>query len=368
MKSKKNILIGLSGGVDSAVSAYLLKKQGYEVHAVFMKNFSLPMKGVDCPWKEDMREARRVARFLKIPFETWNFEREYHKQVFDYMVYEYKSGRTPNPDIMCNTQIKFGVFLDRAKKEGYESIATGHYAGVKKTKDGIFHLLKGKDKNKDQSYFLAGLGQEQLSHVVFPLAEITKPEVRTLAKRIKLPNATRPDSQGVCFVGNIDMDDFLKEWIKPKKGDIVDTNGKVLGQHQGVYYYTIGQRKGIHIGGGPALYVIDKDLKKNRLVVGTEHQLQLFKKEITVSDWHLVAKPLCFPLKCKAKIRYRQQDQAVILSEVPRSGTKSKNPVVKSEGKVIVRARFARPQRAVSPGQTFAAYNGKELVGSGVIT
>ncbi len=363
-KVNKKILVGLSGGVDSAVSAYLLKKQGYDVYAVFMKNFSLPMKGVDCPWKEDLREARKVAKFLRIPFETWNFEREYHAQVFDYMVYEYRSGRTPNPDIMCNTQIKFGVFLDRARNEGFDLIATGHYAGVKKTKDGIYHLLKGKDKNKDQSYFLAGLGAQQLSHVVFPLADLTKPQVRTLAKKINLPNAERPDSQGVCFVGNIDMDDFLKEWIKPKKGDIVDTSGKVLGQHQGVYYYTIGQRRGIHIGGGPALYVIDKDLKKNRLIVGTEHELELFKKEITVSDWHWVTKPQKFPLRVKAKIRYRQEDQVVVVEKL--SGKKVRARHGRS-GKPLYVARFSRPQRAVSPGQTFAAYRGRELVGSGVI-
>jgi tRNA-uridine 2-sulfurtransferase len=351
-KAKQKILVGLSGGVDSAVSAYLLKQQGYEVYAVFMKNFSMPSRTIDCPWKEDLKEAKKVAKHLDIPLETWNFEREYHERVLDQMVMEYQRGRTPNPDVMCNTFVKFGVFLERAKKEGFDLIATGHYAGVKKSRDGTYHLLKAKDTNKDQSYFLAGLGQPQLRHVVFPLADITKPEVRTIAARIKLPNADRKDSQGVCFIGKIEMSDFLKTWIRPKRGDIVDTKGNKLGSHNGVYYYTIGQRKGIRIGGGPSLYVIDKDIKRNRLIVGTEGQLELFKKEIIVSEWHWLGRPLALPLRCNAKIRYRQDDQSVVISKF--SGKK-------------VRVRFARPQKAVSPGQTFAAYKGRELVGSGII-
>lgn len=349
---KGKILIGLSGGVDSAVSAYLLKKQGYEVHAVFMQNYTLPTDAADCPWKLDLKEARKVAKHLQIPLKVWNFEREYHKNVLEYMVTEYSHGRTPNPDVMCNTRVKFGVFLERARKEGYDLIATGHYAGVKKTADGIYHLLKGKDANKDQSYFLAGLGQEQLAHAIFPLADIPKSQVRALAKRIKLPNADRKDSQGICFVGHVTMTDFLTQFIRPKQGDVVDTKGKVLGKHNGVFYYTIGQRRGIKVGGGPALYVIDKDIKKNRLVVGTEDQVQLFKKEIMVSDWHWVAQSQTLLLRCKAKIRYRQDDQNVVIEKLP--GKK-------------VRARFARPQRAVSPGQILAAYKGRELIGSGII-
>ncbi|MEK7584091.1 MAG: tRNA 2-thiouridine(34) synthase MnmA [Patescibacteria group bacterium] len=352
INNSTKVIVGLSGGVDSAAAAYLLKKQGYDVHAVFMKNFAERVgPGHECPWREDRLMAYRVATHLGIPVETWNFENEYHAKVLRYMVTEYQRGRTPNPDIMCNKEIKFKLFTQKAKRSGAQLIATGHYARISKDTRGVYHLHKGKDANKDQSYFLAALDQSQLRSVLFPVGSMTKPRVRALARRLKLPNADRPDSQGICFVGKVPMDAFLKRYIEPQKGDIVDTRGSIVGTHDGVSYYTIGQRRGINIGGGPALYVVGKDSKRNRLVVGVHDDLALLRREITVRDWHWLGGSHRFPLACTAKIRYRQANQRVTLRKT---------------GKTIM-ASFAVSQRAVSAGQTLAAYRGSELVGSGII-
>ena len=349
----KKIIVGLSGGVDSAVSAYLLKKAGYDVRAVFMKNFSERVaREYECPWREDRLAAYRVAAFLNIPITTWNFEKEYQKRVMRYMFREYRAGRTPNPDVMCNKEIKFAVFLQRAKVLGISQIATGHYARVKSDASGTYHLHKAIDSTKDQSYFLAALNQKQLSSVVFPVGGMTKKQVRALAKKIGLPNAARPDSQGICFVGPVTMKSFLKTRIKPKPGAIVDTKGKILGQHEGVFYYTIGQRRGINLGGGPALYVIGKDMKRNQLIVGTKNQLELFTNTVKLGNIHWLAGVKKFPVSCRAKIRYRQRDEAVT---IVRSGA----------GAAV--AKFVRRQRAVAPGQTFAAYQGSELIASATI-
>jgi tRNA-uridine 2-sulfurtransferase len=282
-KLKEVVFVGLSGGVDSAVAAYLLKKKGYNVRAVFMKNFSDRL-GPDfaCPWKEDQREAYSVAASLNIPISTWSFEKHYKNRVVKYIFSEYRRGRTPNPDIICNKEIKFKEFLHRARKEGADFIATGHYAQLRPSKDGTIRLYKGKDTNKDQSYFLAALDQNQLKRILFPLGRLTKPAVRVLANKLHLTNALRRESQGICFIGEIDIKKFLQTKIKPKAGKIVDVRGKVLGMHEGVYYFTIGQRKGINIGGGPALYVVDKDVKKNLLVVGEKNELKLFSKRCLV--------------------------------------------------------------------------------------
>ncbi len=353
MKKPETIIVGLSGGVDSAVSAYLLKKSGYDVRAVFMKNFSDRVgKLLDCPWKEDRRAAYEVASFLNIPIETWDLEKDYRAKVLDYLYKEYRLSRTPNPDIQCNSEIKFKIFLDLALKRGADKIATGHYARVREDREGGFHLLKGKDSNKDQSYFLAGLNQKQLAKSLFPIGHLTKPQVRALAKRIKLPNYARPDSQGICFVGEVKMADFLKAKIKPKVGNIIDINGKVLGQHQGVYYYTIGQRKGLDLGGGPARYVIRKDIKKNLLIVGEDDAAGLYQKELIAQHWHWVGKESKLPLKAQAKIRYRQDDQ---ICTVRRVTTKT------------IKVTFMKPQRAIASGQIVAIYQGGELLASGTI-
>ena len=346
MPKKSKILVALSGGVDSAVVLYLLKKQGYDVEAAFMKNFSekINIKG-ECPWIQDRLEAYRVAAQLKVPIRTFNFEKEYHQRIVKYIFNSYKQGLTPNPDVLCNNEIKFRLFLDKAIKLGFGQIATGHYAQVKHDKNG-YHLLRGKDKNKDQSYFLSGLDQKQLSHTLFPIGHLTKPQVRVIAKRAKLPNYNRPDSQGICFIGKIDLKTFLSQKIKPKAGDIVDTKNNVLGQHQGVWYYTIGQRHGLNLSGGP-WYVTSKDLKANRLIVGRINSDELYKKIVQIDILHWLGETYKFPLKAKARIRYRQPAQVVTIY---------KNKAV-----------FTTPQKGVASGQIVAIYKNQELIASATI-
>jgi tRNA-uridine 2-sulfurtransferase len=352
-KGKKlKILIGLSGGVDSAVAAYLLKKEGHQISAVFMKNFS-SRDNVDheCPWRKDQAEAQKVADFLDIKLETWDFEAQYRETVVNYLFDSYQKGLTPNPDILCNSEIKFKLFLAKALMLGYDKIATGHYANIKQDKHGC-HLLKGKDKNKDQSYFLAGLNQEQLKYSLFPIGDITKPKVRQIAKQVALPNAERPDSQGICFVGKVNLKEFLQHKIPKQTGDIVDLNNKIIGQHEGVFYYTIGQRKGIDIGGGPALYVIAKDLDNNKLIVGPRESLELYTQEIKVTDWHWLGKKHKFPLQAKGKIRYRQTDQTLKITKIDDNQYK---------------VSFKQPQFAIAAGQTLAVYLKNELIASAII-
>ena len=350
-KKKEKVLLGLSGGVDSAISLYLLKKQGYEVEAAFMKNFS-DMVNIDhkCPWKEDRLEAYKVSSFLNIPIRTFDFEKEYKEEVISYLFNSYKKGLTPNPDILCNKQIKFKLFLEKAKELGFDKIAMGHYAIIKKDKNG-YHLLKGKDNIKDQSYFLAGLNQKQLSYSLFPIGNINKDKVRKIAKKIGLPNAERKDSQGICFVGKVNMKEFLINKIPKKEGDIVDTDGNVLGKHDGVFYYTIGQRKGINIGGSGPWYVIEKNIKDNKLIVGHEDNLLLYKKEIFVKELHFLNKKYSFPLKAKGQIRYNQEDQDIEINKID------------NKYKVI----FKEKQKGIAPGQILAIYIGKELIASAII-
>ncbi|MDP5039140.1 MAG: tRNA 2-thiouridine(34) synthase MnmA, partial [Candidatus Gracilibacteria bacterium] len=235
----KKILVGLSGGVDSAVTAYLLKEAGYDVTAGFMINYLAP-EGEYCPTLEDIEVARDVASYLDIPFFSFDYIQEYEQKVLNYMYEGYKSGITPNPDIMCNSEIKFKVFLDEALSHGFDGVATGHYARIIKDESGVSHLLKGVDENKDQSYFLSGLSQFQLSKSMFPIGYLQKSEVREIAKKAGLPNALRKDSQGICFVGKVDLSKFLEKKIQHKPGNIIDTSGKVLGEHKGVFYYTVG--------------------------------------------------------------------------------------------------------------------------------
>lgn len=348
MKKMQKILVGLSGGVDSAVALYLLKKQGYEVEAAFMKNFSekVNIKG-ECPWKEDRMMAYRVAAHLKVPIQTFDFQKEYHDKVVNYIFDSYQAGLTPNPDVLCNNEIKFKLFLEKAIKLGFDKIATGHYANIKEDKNG-FHLLRGVDPNKDQSYFLAGLNQKQLSKAVFPIGDIIKPEVRKIAKKAKLPNADKKDSQGICFIGKIDLKTFLKQKIKPKAGDIVDTKGNKLGTHEGVWYYTIGQRKGLDIGGSGPWYVVSKDIKNNKVIVGHVDDEALYNKSVQISNLHWLGKEHKLPLKAKAQIRYRQPGQNVILVSANK-------------------AEFKKPQAGVASGQILAIYKKDELIASGNI-
>mgnify|MGYP003967799069 CR=1 FL=1 len=353
--SQEKILVGLSGGVDSAVAALLLKEQGYQVEAAFMKNFSakINIKG-ECPWLKDREEAYRVAAKLDIPIQTFDFEEVYEKKIVQYIFDTYQAGQTPNPDVLCNNEIKFKLFLNKALELGFDKIATGHYARIKQNKN-IFSLLKGLDSNKDQSYFLAGLNQEQLSKSLFPIGELKKPRVRELARQAKLPNAERKDSQGICFVGKVDLKTWLQQKIKPKTGNIVDTDGNKLGEHQGVWYYTIGQRKGLNIGGSGPWYVAIKDLDDNKLIVSKSEDDELYTKHIKIHDLHWLGKEYKFPLKAKAKIRYRQDDQTVTI----------KAPLTKGVGGFI--AEFKQSQKGVASGQTLAVYKKDELIASAMI-
>lgn len=352
-KNKIKVAVGLSGGVDSSVAAFLLKKEGFEVIGYYMKNWSMDIGKFKCPWKEDQEYALRVADHLDIPVYTLNFEKEYKEKVVDYLFESYEKGITPNPDIMCNKEIKFKMFLERATKIGADYIATGHYAINKRDKNGTCHLLKAKDNNKDQSYFLHELTQYQLSKTLFPVGKYSKPEIREIAKKAKLPTANKPDSQGICFIGEVSIVDLLKTRIKPKIGDIVTTNGKKIGEHDGVWFYTLGQRKGIGIGGGVPYFVVDKDLKNNKLIVDSGSWSEdLFSNACLVKEVNWITKEPELGLKYNVKLRYRQEDQECVIK-------KEKNKLYKLE--------FTNPQRAVTPGQFAVFYDKDECLGGGVI-
>lgn len=348
----KKILVWLSWWVDSAVAAYLLKKDGYDVTAWFMINYLAP-EGEYCPTLEDIEVAKEVAAYLDIPFFTFDYIDEYEKKVLNYMYEGYKSGITPNPDIMCNSEIKFKIFLDEALSHGFDKVATGHYAQIIE-ENSVFHLKKWVDKNKDQSYFLAWLSQFQLSKSLFPIGHLQKSEVRKIALDAGLPNATRKESQGICFVGKVDLSQFLEKKIEHKIGNIVDTSGRILGQHKGVFYYTIGQRKWLDIGGlKEPVFIVKKDLENNILVVWTGQDMDLYQDELVLKNIHFLSWNVSFPFSAKAKIRYRQEDQ--ICEIFPQN-----------DGSYSV--KFAEPQRAIAPWQICALYDGNDfLVMSGVI-
>jgi len=346
MKSEsQKILVAMSGGVDSSVAAALLLEQGYSVVGVFMKNWS------GCDWETDKRDAQRVAANLGIDLHVYDFEKEYRARVYEYMIAEYTAGRTPNPDVMCNREVKFDLLLHVADELKCEKMATGHYARVEEV-DGRFSLLKGVDTKKDQSYFLCRLGQKELSRALFPVGELIKPEVRKIAADHRLTTAEKKDSQGLCFVGTVDMATFLKERIQPKKGNIVTTSGKVIGTHEGVAYYTIGQRHGLGVGGGEPWYVVDRSIDSNELVVGHEDDPALVAGELQAMDVHWVTgKAPELPMSCTAKIRYRQDDQVCNIQET-------------ENGLQVV---FEAPQRAIAPGQFVVFYQNDVLIGSAVI-
>lgn len=363
--SQKTVAVGLSGGVDSSVAVALLKKQGYRVTGVHIKVWSDPE--IPCTLRDDRYDAMRVAAKLGIPFQTWDFTKEYKKVVVNYMIDEYKNYRTPNPDVMCNRHIKFGIFLQKAMEYGFDYIATGHHARLRReilnyklqitnSKLQTVKLLAGKDQNKDQSYFLWTLTQDQLKHVLFPIGEYTKKCVRKLAKKFHLPTAEKKDSQGICFIGEIDLRAFLKKYIPEKPGAVVTTNGEVIGEHDGLYYYTIGQRHGIGIGGGTPYYVAKKDVKTSTLVVAEgSDDSELFAKELTVTDIHwIVNEAPDLPLHCEARIRYRQPLESCQVQSV-------------KENHKFIRVIFTKPQRAVASGQSVVFYSGDEVLGGGII-
>lgn len=375
MKANLRIYVGISGGVDSAVAAALLKEKGCDVRGIFLREYDLSLPSafgdaIQCTQEGDRQSALAVAAALDIPFEEWDFRESYEQEVVRYMVREYKAGRTPNPDIMCNSVIKFGLFLDRALKEGADFVATGHYAQItegklkviknnKKTHAAYVQLMQSKDVQKDQTYFLYTLGQDQLRRCLFPIGGYEKTEVRALAKKYNLPNWNRKDSQGICFIGKLSMKDFLKSVIEPKQGQLIAQDGSVVGLHDGAWYYTIGQRHGLGFGGGDEpYYVVGKDIKKN--IVYIDHQLPtsiLYQKDLVCGDVHWISgiEPV-FPFQCEARIRYRQSLQSCT---VTRMNVRAQESVLK-----VV---FDASQRAVTPGQSIVFYKGKECLGGGVI-
>lgn len=354
---KSKIIVGISGGVDSAVAALLLQRAGYDVLGVFMKNWSEDDFGGPCPWEEDQASAVAVAEKLGIPLVTWNFEPEYRQLVFKAMLHEYERGRTPNPDILCNREIKFSLFLNQALKEA-PLIATGHYA---RTKDG--RLYKALDESKDQSYFLAAVTGKALKQTLFPLGDLKKIEVRKMAQVADLPNWDRPDSTGICFIGEKKMIEFLSKHMTAVPGEIVLPDGTVVGRHGGLPFYTIGQRHGFGadldqkklgslIGAGKPMFVSGKNTKRNQLVIAPADKPEhLEVKEFFVSEPHWIRYACSFPWSGTAKFRYRQPDVPVTL--LP-------------EGDQI-RVICQTPQRAITPGQYAVFYNGDECVGSAVI-
>ncbi len=354
-KPAKKIYVAMSGGVDSSVAAALLVREGHDVVGAFMKNWSDeedPCSG-ESGWKAERQDALRVAATLGIPFETFDFEKEYRERVVGYMVREYAAGRTPNPDVMCNKRVKFDLFLAAARERGAQMIATGHYARVERDSDGRTALLAGTDPNKDQSYFLHQLSQEQLSATLFPIGHMLKSEVRRLAREFGLPTAAKKDSQGICFVGKVDLREFLADKIAGRPGPIVTTTGRTVGIHQGIAPYTIGQRHGMGIGGGAPYFVVGKDAGKNALVVAPEDDVTaLHASALVAEDVHWIAGVAPqLPLRCRARIRYRQPLQ---------------DATVTADG-TGVHVDFAKSQRAVTPGQFAVFYNGDRCLGGGII-
>ena len=392
----KKVIVGLSGGVDSSVSALLLKEQGYDVVGLFMKNWHDESVTIseDCPWLDDSNDAMLIAQKIGIPFQTVDLSKQYYSRIINYMFNEYERGRTPNPDILCNREIKFDIFLEIAINLGADYIATGHYCQIEKIYNDdkeIYRLLAGRDKNKDQSYFLCQLNQEQLSKSIFPIGHMKKSEVRDLAKRNNLVTADKKDSQGLCFVGKVKLPDFLKQRLIPKKGYVIKINdelkfpeidisdkisehelailsdpfsfssddGEVIGEHNGAYYFTIGQRKGLNIGGfKDPLFVIETDVSKNLVYVGMgESHPALFRKALFVNsnDIHWVREDLEIyeneSLKVQFRIRYRQPIQSGTIYNF-------------KKGLYIL---FENPISSVTSGQFVSWYIKDELIGSGVI-
>lgn len=350
------VVVGMSGGVDSSVTALLLKQQGYDVIGLFMKNWDDTDEFGHCTAEDDFQDVRRVCDQIGIPYYTVNFEKEYRDKVFRYFLDEYQNGRTPNPDVMCNREIKFGDFLHKALQLGADYLATGHYARVA-FRDGAYRLLRGVDPHKDQSYFLNALGQAQLAKAMFPIGHLTKQQVRQLAAEAGLATAKKKDSTGICFIGERNFREFLRNYLPASPGEIRSVEGKTLGRHEGLMYYTLGQRQGLGIGGGGTgepWYVVDKDLEHNVLLVaqGADHP-RLFSNGLIASgvNWISGHAPAS-TFRCTAKFRYRQPDQDVTVH-------------VLEDGQC--RVMFDQPQKAVTPGQAVVFYNGEECLGGATI-
>lgn len=348
-----HVIVGISGGVDSAVAAWLLLQQGYQVTGLFMQNWEAPDEDGVCTAEQDYKEAYKVCQHLGIPLHGVNFSKIYWERVFRHFLAECRAGRTPNPDVLCNQEIKFKAFLEHALARGADYIATGHYARVQHDQ-GHSLLLKGADADKDQTYFLYALGAPALRKTLFPVGALTKPQVRALAREARLPNHDRKDSTGICFIGERRFKRFLSEYLPAQPGDIRSLEGELKGRHDGLMYYTLGQRQGLGIGGpGGPWYVVDKDLGRNMLVVAQgEHHPALYHSSLTAGDLHWTAAAPTLPLACTARVRYRQTEQACRI-------------FAGAAGALEV--QFATAQRAITPGQSVVFYQGPLCLGGGVI-
>ncbi|HWQ37526.1 MAG TPA: tRNA 2-thiouridine(34) synthase MnmA [Burkholderiales bacterium] len=351
---KQRVIIGMSGGVDSSVAAWLLKQQGYEVVGLFMKNWDDDDDEQYCTSRQDLIDAVSVAELIGIEIEAVNFTAEYKERVFSSFLAEYRAGRTPNPDVLCNAEIKFKAFLEHALKLGADRIATGHYAQLREV-DGLYQLLKAEDGLKDQSYFLYRLNQDQLARTLFPLGTMHKRDVRALARKLGLPNYDKKDSTGICFIGERPFREFLSRYLPSEPGDITTVEGRVIGRHMGLMYYTIGQRQGLGIGGpGQAWYVAGKDIQRNRLVVvqGREHPALLSSALIASELSWISGRPPHTHWVYGAKTRYRQKDAPCEIERVDADHCE---------------VRFAEPQWAVTPGQSLVVYESRVCLGGGII-
>lgn len=355
----KRVIVGMSGGVDSSVAALLLKEQGADVHGVFMKNWEDNFETGYCSAEEDVKDAQKVCDTLGIPLHKVNFVENYKERVFSYFLETLKMGLTPNPDVLCNKEIKFKAFLDYANEMGADYIATGHYARTAR-KDGQTYLLKGLDNNKDQSYFLHLLSQAQIKNALFPVGHLEKPQVRELALKHKLITYDKKDSTGICFIGERDFNEFIGQYIASKPGDMITVDGEKIGEHQGLSFYTIGQRKGLHIGGvknssGEPWFVVEKDIENNRVIVAQGEHEALYKQSLTARDVHWINTNIDLEninQNLTAKIRYRQQDETCSIQFL-------------EDGRISV--DFKDPQRAVTPGQSIVFYHDDICLGGAII-
>ncbi len=352
---KKRVVVGMSGGVDSSLTALLLKEQGFEVIGLFMRSWHEKDESGCCTADEDFYDVRKVCNDIGIPYYSVDFAEQYYEKVFKLFVEEYKKGRTPNPDVLCNKEIKFAPFVKHALSMGADYIATGHYCDVLHAEDGLNYLLKAKDANKDQTYFLNQLTSSQLDKVIFPLGGLEKSEVRALASKFGLSTADKKDSTGICFIGERNFRKFLSEYIPMQEGDIKTLDGRVVGRHDGVFYYTVGQRKGLGIGGsgnGEPWFVIDKDVEKNVLYVSQGDQSKIYHSQLECDKFNFITyKPKEETFRCTARIRHRQPEQQA-------------TAIIKGEGIQLV---FDEPQRAIAEGQYAVVYVDNVCLGGGVI-
>ena len=352
----KRVVVGMSGGVDSAVAAALLKEQGFDVVGLYMSNWKEEDEGGNCTGEQDWSDVQYICGKLGIPYYSVDFSEQYMENVFKHFVEEYKKGRTPNPDVLCNREVKFGPFADFARELGADYIATGHYCRIRHGRD-MHYLLRAKDDNKDQTYFLNQVSSYQLRDVIFPLGDLTKPEVRELAKKYDIPVAEKKDSTGICFIGERNFRNFLSNYIPMKEGDIVTQDGKVVGRHNGVYFYTLGQRRGLGIGGsadgnGERWFVLGKDVEKNRLIVSQGEDDILFKGGLVTEGFNFITPAPSKEFDCEVRIKHRQPLQRA-------------HATILDNGDVQI--DFVEKQRAIAPGQYAVVYVGEICLGGGVI-